>query len=77
MYFIQLCDKYIVMIFHMKNDVYQSCTIYLASVMNADLYNKRYKSINYLHWQIIGVNVLHYVPSDLNWQGIDVFYFYE
>ena len=49
----------------------------LASVMNADLYNKRYKSINYLHWQIIGVNVLHYVPSDLNWQGIDVFYFYE
>ena len=57
------------MIFHMTN--------YSASVINKGLYNKKYKSINDLNWQIIGVNVMHYVPSDLNWQGIAIFYFHE
>ena len=52
-------------------------TNYSASVINKGLYNKKYKSINDLNWQIIGVNVMHYVPSDLNWQGIAIFYFHE
>ena len=80
MYFIQLCDRYIVMIFLITYDLYQACTIYFSSVVNTGLFDTKYKSINDLNWQIIGVNVLHYVPSDLDWQGIegiDIFYFNE
>ena len=50
---------------------------YLTTVMNTCLFDKKYKSINDLNWQIIGVNILHYVPSDLNWHGIDIFYVNE
>ena len=43
--------------------------------MITGLYDEKYKAINDLNWQIIGVNVLHYVPNYLNWQGIENFDF--